>query len=431
MEASSVRGPGRVGAAVMIAALVCGGFGIGVSEFIVMGLLPRIASDLLPAAYTAHPEGALAATGGLASAYALGVVVGMLLTPVVIRRLSERSALLACAGSMLLWTALTALAPTLGIALVLRFLAALTHASFIGVGAMATAHLLGSRKYGRGAAIVHGGLAMANLLGVPVLTAFGEFASWRLVIGACALLFAVPVIALLVVPLAPAPLAAGGMGAGSEAQGTVPGVRKRRLLVASGAAVLVASGGFTVITYIAPVVESVQGAAIGPGGEGGGGGAGVVTAAWGMLAFGVGMNLGNFGAGWLADRAPAVAFVTVSGAGALGSAVLLAPVVLRGGVGVPGVAGASIAVVGVLLIGVMLGGGSPAAQVLFLEEMRRFPRLASSMPSGTANLGSFIGSLTGAGLLAGEGAQAVPVGALVLVGLGLLLFGLRGGRATG
>ncbi|WP_241487971.1 MFS transporter [Leucobacter japonicus] len=401
MHASSVNGPGRIGAAVMIAALVCGGFGIGVSEFIVMGLLPRIAGDLLPETFAAHPDAALAATGGLASAYALGVVIGMLVTPLLIRRLSERGALLACAGSMLLWTVLTALAPSLGIALVLRFLAALTHASFIGVGAMATAHLLGSQKYGRGAAIVHGGLAVANLLGVPVLTAFGEFASWRLVIGACAVLFAVPVIALLIVPLAPTPLAAGGSGA------SVGGRRfgGRRLWLTATAAVLVASGGFAVVTYIAPVVAEVQGDRV------------ILTPALAMLAFGVGMNLGNFGAGWVADRAAAPTFLAVALIGVAGGALLL----------VPGI-GAFGAAAGVLLIGVLLGGGSPAAQVLFLEELRRFPRLASSMPSGTANLGSFIGSLAGAGLLAGFGAAWLPVGTLVLAGLGLLVFALRGRR---
>lgn len=399
MHASSVSGPGRIGAAVLIAALVCGGFGIGVSEFIVMGLLPRIASDLLPETFAEHPDAALAATGGLASAYALGVVVGMLVTPLLIRRLSERGALLACAGSMLLWTVLTALAPTLGIALVLRFLAALTHASFIGVGAMATAHLLGSQKYGRGAAIVHGGLAVANLLGVPVLTAFGQFASWRLVIGACAVLFAVPVVALLIVPLAPAPLAAGGSGA-SVGRRRFGG---RRLWFTATAAVLVASGGFAVVTYVAPVVAEVQGDRA------------ILTPALAMLAFGVGMNLGNFGAGWVADRAAAPTFLAVALIGVAGGALLLVP-----GVGAVGAAA------GVLLIGVLLGGGSPAAQVLFLEDLRRFPRLASSMPSGTANLGSFIGSLAGAGLLAGFGAAWLPIGALVLAVLGLLVFALRG-----
>lgn len=391
-------GQRRLRGAILISALVCGGFGIGVSEFIVMGLLPQIAADLLPTLYASRPETALAASGGLASAYALGVVAGMVSTPIVIRRLSERGALLVCAGGMLLFTVLTAFAPSLPVALALRFLAALTHASFIGVGAMAVAHMLGHTRYGRGSAIVHGGLAAANLLGVPVLTAMGQAADWRLIVGGASLLFAVPCVALLCV--APPAGAAYEPGAAVGGRRTAPG-----LFVLGAAAVLVAASGFAVVTYVAPVIGWVQG------------GGGPLTTAWAMLAFGIGMNLGNFGAGWLADRAAVAAFWVAGGAGAVGACLLLVP-----GIGWAGAAA------GLLLIGAMLGGGSPAGQVLFLRELRRFPRLASSMPSGTANLGSFVGSLAGAGLLAGVGPGALPYGALGLLGIGLLLFAVRGIR---
>src|SRR5690606_40344756 len=102
MRRSNMAAKISVSRRLLIAALVCGGFGIGVSEFIVMGLLPQMAADLLPELYAANTEAALAASGGVAAAYALGVVVGVAVTPLVIRRLSERSALLVCAGLMLL-----------------------------------------------------------------------------------------------------------------------------------------------------------------------------------------------------------------------------------------------------------------------------------------------------------------------------------------
>ncbi|MFV0435357.1 MAG: MFS transporter [Leucobacter sp.] len=386
------RQSGRVARATLIGALVCGGFGIGVSEFIVMGLLPQMAADFLPDLYASRPEAALAASGGLASAYALGVVVGMVVTPVVIRRLPERSALLVCAGSMLLWTLLMAFAPTLPIALILRFLAALTHAAYIGVGAMVAAHMLGSNNYGLGSAIVHGGLTGANLLGVPALTALGATWDWRVILGLAALLFAVPFVALLLIsPAGRAEYVAAG-GSGGRRFGP-------RFFVLGLAAVFVAASGFAVVTYVAPLVEWAQGAG------------GWLTAATGMLAFGIGMNIGNWGAGWLADRAAGATFVGSAAAGILGGVLLLIP-----NIGSPGTAAA------MLLVGLMLGGGSPAAQVLFMRELPRFPRLASSMPSGTANLGSFVGSLVGAGLLAGVGPMALPLGSLALVGIGLLGF---------
>lgn len=376
---------------ILIAALACGGFGIGVSEFLVMGLLPQIATDLLPELMRSHRDAALAATGGLASAYALGVVVGIFTTPLLVRRMSERHALMVCAGSMLLWTLLTAFAPTLAFAIVLRFLSALTHASFIGVGAMAVAHLMGSNSYGRGSAIVHGGLALANLAGVPALTALGSVVDWRVILGACTLFFAAPFAALIAIEVP-------DRGHAAVAKSTAR-IRRRSLLLVLGAAVVSAAGGFAIVTYVAPVTLWARG------------GDAWLSAAIAMLAFGIGMNIGNFVAGLVADRAAGLAFGGAIFAGAAGAALLVVPGI--GGVG---------AGLGVLLIGVLLGGQGPAGQVLYLRELARFPRLASSLPSGTGNMGSFVGALVGAGLLAGFGPAAVPVGAIALLGAGLLIF---------
>lgn len=376
---------------ILIIALAAGGFGIGVSEFLVMGLLPQIATDLLPDLVQSERNTALAATGGMASAYALGVAVGIFTTPLLVRRLSERRALLVCAGNMMLWTVLTALAPTLPIALVLRFLSALTHASFIGVGAMAIAHLFGSRGYGRGSAIVHGGVALANLAGVPALTALGEIVDWRTILGACALFFAAPFVALLVIDVPQV--------RDESTTVTATRVRKRNIILLFGAAIVGAAGGFAILTYVAPVTLWARG------------GDTWFTAAIAMLAFGVGMNLGNFVAGLMADRAAGLAFGGSLLAGCAGAILLLMPGV--GGVG---------AFAGVLLIGVLLGGQGPAGQVMYLRELSRFPRLASSLPSGTGNLGSFAGSLFGAGLLASFGAATIPLGAATLLAVALLGF---------
>lgn len=385
---------------ILIAALACGGFGIGVSEFLVMGLLPQIAEDLLPGVMAARPEAALAASGGLASAYALGVVIGMVVTPMLLRRLTERATLIVCAASMLVWTVATAFAPSIAIALVLRFLAALTHASYIGVAALAAAHLLGGRNYGRGSALIHGGLAAANLLGVPALTALGEVADWRVALVGCAVFFAVPLLALLV--MAP-----------QEAAVAVASPPRARLTPRLGAlaiaAICVAAGGFAIVTFVAPVTEWAQG------------GRGWLTPPLAMLAFGVGMNVGNVVSGWLADRWPRAAFLGAATAGLVGSALLLAP-----GIGAWGAA------VAMALVGVLLGGGSPSGQVLFLRELPEFPRLAAALPSGAANLGSFVGSLLGGAVLAVNGPAAVPVAALVLVVAGAACCAaLRGNRSQG
>lgn len=375
----------------LIVALAIGGFGIGVSEFLIMGLLPEIAADLLPELIQANRDAALAATGGLVSAYALGVVVGIFTTPVLVRRLSERHALLVCAGSMFLWTVLTAVAPTITLAIPLRFLSALTHASFIGVGAMAIAHLMGSRNYGRGSAVVHGGLALANLAGVPALTALGAVLDWRLLLGSCALLFAAPFVALL------------GIDVPSRSE-RPSGVQANQLRVGSfvlvlSAAVVSASGAFAIVTYVAPITLWARGSDT------------WLSAAVAMLAFGVGMNLGNFIAGLIADRVAVLAFGGAIVAGAVGAGLLMVPGI--GGVG---------SVLGILFIGVLLGGQGPSGQVLYLRGLSRFPRLASSLPSGSGNMGSFVGALVGAGILANFGAGMISLGALALLGTGIILF---------
>ena len=382
----------------LVTALVVGGFGIGVSEFLVMGLLPQMAADFLPELYAASPDRAIAASGGVAWSYAIGVVVGMFLTPILLRRLSERATLLWCAGLMAVATLLLAFAPSLPVAFVLRFIAAQTHATYIGVGAMMVAHLQGTNNYGRGSAFVHGGMAVANLAGVPALTALGANVDWRLIMGGAALLFALPFVALLTLrPVAHAEYAAEQATSGGR------GGVSRRFIFIMLAAIFFSSSGFVVLTYVAPVAEWAQG------------GAGWLTAASGMLAFGIGMNIGNLSAGVLADRAAGATFAVTAIAGVAGSVILLIPG--TGGVG---------AAAAFLLIGVAMGGAGPSSQVLYVRELPRFPRLASSVPSGAGNMGSFVGALAGAGLLAGMGPGALPIGALVLGGLGLvLLLGAR------
>ena len=386
---------------ILIVALATGGFGIGVSEFLIMGLLPQIAANLLPDLMQNSRDTALAATGSLVSAYALGVVVGIFTTPMLVRRLSERHALLVCVGSMMLWTLLTAVAPTLALAIPLRFLAALTHASFIGVGAMAIAHLMGTHSYGRGSAIVHGGLALANLAGVPALTGLGTVLDWRLLLGSCALFFAAPFVALLVIDVP------GRREATTTVQAAQ--MRGRTVVLVLSAAVISAAGAFAIVTYVAPITLWARGNDT------------WLSAAIAMLAFGIGMNLGNFIAGLMADRAAERAFGGAIAAGAVGAALLV----------VPGIGGAG-AMIGVLLIGFLLGAHGPSGQVLYLRELSRFPRLASSLPSGSGNMGSFVGALIGAGILANFGPGMISVGVLILLGGGMILFlaYLRGERAA-
>jgi DHA1 family inner membrane transport protein len=207
----------------------------------------------------------------------------------------------------------------------------------------------------------------------------------------CAGLFAIPVVALsLARPPAPLqPAAVGGERTGE------PAARLGALVLA---VTVLASGCFLAVTYVVPIAEWLQQDA---------GGLSVAAA---MLAFGIGMNLGNFGCGRIADRSADAALLGSGAAGAVGAAALCIP------------AGGAVSVgAGMLLVGIGLGGVSPAAQVLYVRIAARFPKFAASLASGTVNLGSFAGASLGAGALGWLGIAWVPMTALMLFGIGIAL----------
>ncbi|WP_244303116.1 hypothetical protein [Leucobacter coleopterorum] len=139
-----------------------------------------------------------------------------------------------------------------------------------------------------------------------MLTALGAGGEWRLILGGIVtLFFAVPFVALMLVRLPNEAAAAAAQLGGA--------VRKRRLLLLICAAVLAAASSFVIVTYIAPVVDAARSGDV------------WLTTGFAMLAFGVGMNLGNLGSGWLADRTPGIAFCGVALAGASGAALFLVP----------------------------------------------------------------------------------------------------------
>lgn len=384
----------------LIAALVCGAFGIGVSEFLIMGLLPQIAADLSADLYQYDPETAMAAAGMMVSGYALGVVTGTFTTPALMRRLPEHTALTLCAAAMMFSTFLTAISPTLLIAIILRFVAALTHATFMGLATVMIARLLRDGRHGRSSAIVTSGLTMASLLGVPFLTALGSGGQWRLILAACAVLFAIPTIVLLLfAPIAP-------VMAASAAHGTAPGISRATILL--GVAItLITGGAFAIVTFAAPISQWAQGPRS------------AIPIAVFMLFFGVGMNVGNFVGGWAADRAPKLTVVCTGVIGAAGAALLFLPFQS------PVTTGVSL-----FIMGLVLAGTNPASIVLYLRELPHHQRVAASLASGTANLGSFGGSLVGGALLASGGTSVISVGGFTLIVLGVLVVLVRGTAST-
>lgn len=266
-----------------LVALALGGVAIGLTEFVAMGLLPDMARDLLPDAWARSQADAVAQTGWVITAYALGVVAGAPLIAALSAKMPRKRLVLALLVLFTAGTVASALAPTFGLVLAARFVAALPHGAYFGAAGLLAATLMGPGNEARGFATVLGGLTLSNVAGVPLITLVGQHAGWRPAYLAIAGVFLFALFAVLAtVPEVPM-VAGASIGAELRALG-----RPQVWLVALTAAVGFA-GFFAVDSYIAPVTTEVTGLS-----------AGVVP--WVLVAVGLGMTVGNALGGWFADR---------------------------------------------------------------------------------------------------------------------------------
>jgi DHA1 family inner membrane transport protein len=256
-----------------VLALAMGGFAIGTTEFVTMGLLPQIADGVGVSIPTA---------GHFISAYALGVVVGAPLIAIFGAKLPRRGLLVALMAAYAGFNALSALADSYGVLLLARFFDGLPHGAYFGVASLVAAGLAPPERRGRAVAAVMLGLSVANVVGVPAATWLGQQAGWRAAYLSTAGLALVTVLGILAfVPSCPGDSAATG--------------RKEMLFFRNGQAMLtllagaVGFGGlFAVYSYIAPIATDV-------------GGLPDSAVPLFTAAFGVGMVAGTWVAGPLAE----------------------------------------------------------------------------------------------------------------------------------
>ncbi|MCG8150390.1 MFS transporter, partial [Pimelobacter simplex] len=155
---------------VALLALAIGGFGIGLTEFVIMGLLPEVADDFAVTETTA---------GYLISGYALSVAVGAIVLTLALTRVPRKTALLGLMVLFVLGNLISALAPDYATMMTGRVVAALCHGAFFGIGAVVAAQLVAPERKASAIAFMFGGLTLANVLGVPLGTLLGQAAGWR------------------------------------------------------------------------------------------------------------------------------------------------------------------------------------------------------------------------------------------------------------
>ena len=383
--------PARIRMALL--ALALGGFAIGCTEFVAMGLLPNIARELIPTVYRVSPESANAQAGLLVSAYAAGVVVGAPTIAVFVARFPRKTLLLCLLVAFTVFTIASALLPTFGLVLAARFLAGLPHGAYFGVASLVAAELMGPGNRGRGIAIVIGGLTIANVIGVPAITLLGQAEGWRMAYLAVALLFALTFCAVALV----VPAARGNHLA--TVRNELALFRRSQVWFALAMGAIGFGGFFAVYTFVAPIVTSVANEP-----------AAYVSIA--LVVAGVGMTVGNFVGGHLADVRLKLGLFIFFG--------LLAVALVGLALTAHSFAGA---LVFLFLLGASSGGLSPSIQTRLINVAGDSQTLAAAVNHASLNIGNSIGAALG-GVVVGAG-----LGYLSVTWLGLVLTALGIGIA--
>ena len=376
-----------------LAALAAGAFGIGVTEFAPMGMLPVIAGGL---------QVSIPLAGLLVTGYALGVMVGAPLLTLPTGGIDRKRLLIGLLALFTLGNALSAIAPGYWTLMAARVVTSLCHGSFFGVGSVVAAGLVAPHRRGAAMAAVFSGLTVANIGGVPAAAWVGQHVGWRAAFGWIAGLGVIAMAALaLALPSIPGRTR-------TDVRGELAAMARPAVLLALLTTVLGSAAMFTVFTYIAPILQGETHAA-----------PDTVTAA--LVVYGVGLTIGNALGGRLADTALRPTLIGVLAA--LTGLLLLFACTMRSTLP---------AIATVFAWGVATFALVPSLQARIMAVAGEAPTLSSSINIGAFNLGNAIGAaLGGAVVAAGLGYAWVSVAGAAMAGAGLLVVLLARDRPAG
>lgn len=348
---------------IALLALAVGAFGIGLTEFVIAGILPQLADDFAVS---------IPSAGTMATSYALGVFVGAPLMTVSGARIPRKTMLITLAIIFTLGNLVTATAPSLAVAVTGRIITSFNHGAFFGIGSIIAASLVAPGRQASAIAFMFSGLTLANLVGVPAGTWLAQAFNWRLVFWVIAGigLLTIAAIALLVPPIE--------KGKSIALRTELRAFVDPQVLLVMGITVFGPAAFFTSITYIAPMMTRLAGFSD----------AGI---AWLMVLFGLGLAVGNWIGGRFADRSLfGTLFVTLAAQGI----VLL---VFWTGVENPFIAGTSV----FLMAAFGFATVSPIQKlVMDRASQAGAPTMAASVNIGMFNLGNALGAWAGGATIA-------------------------------
>ncbi|PWH06351.1 MFS transporter [Brachybacterium endophyticum] len=376
-------------------ALALGGFGIGLTEFVIMGLLPDVAADFGVSETVA---------GYLISGYALSVAIGGILLTTLLGKVDRKKALLSLLVLFIAGNMLSALAGTYSLMMLGRIVAALCHGAFFGIGAVVAADLVDPGRRGQAISIMFAGLTIANVAGVPLGTFLGQAAGWRSTFWAITVIGVIAFAGIAaLVPSTPAPERSGSVLAEFRI------FRSKQVWLSILVTILGYGGMFGAFTYIAFTLTGVSGFSAG-------------AVPWLLVLFGVGLFGGNLLGGRFADRH---LFATLT--------VILSVLTVVLAVFALTAASQIATVIALVLMGGFGFATVPGLQMRIMNHATDGPSLASGANIAAFNLGNAFGAwIGGLALAAGLGFTS-PLWAgsvITLVGLAVYLVAgrLRGGE---
>ncbi|PWS26245.1 MFS transporter [Pedobacter yonginense] len=337
--------------------LTLGGLGIGITEFVMMGLLPDIAKDL---------KVSIPQAGHLISAYALGVVIGAPLLIMIAGKYPPKKILIALMVMFTVFNAFSAFAPTFDTLFIARLLSGLPHGAFFGVGSVVASRIAKKGKEAQAVSLMFMGLTIANVVGVPLGTFIGHNFSWRI---SFAVVVLVGLITLLSLKLW---LPALEATKNRDLKAELSFFKKKEAWIIIAMISIGTGGLFTWYSYIAPLMTDVAGFS-----------ASNVT--YILMLAGLGMMVGNFIGGILADKySPAKA-----------SASLLIVMVITLTI-VHFVSGNQVlALVMTFITGAVAFALAAPIQMLMIQTAKGSEMLAASASQASFNIGNALGAFFG------------------------------------
>ncbi|WP_257111779.1 MFS transporter [Pseudomonas ficuserectae] len=365
--------------------LALSAFAIGTTEFVIMGLLPDVAADLgvsIPGA------------GWLVTGYALGVAVGAPFMAMATAKLPRKAALVTLMGIFIIGNLLCALASDYNVLMFARVVTALCHGAFFGIGSVVAAGLVPANRRASAVALMFTGLTLANVLGVPLGTALGQYAGWRSTFWAVTVIGVIALIGLIRF------LPTNRKEEKLDMRAELAALKGAGIWLSLTMTALFSASMFTLFTYIAPLLGEVTG--VSPKG---------VT--WTLLLIGLGLTAGNVIGGKMADRrvsstliAVFVSMAVISTALSWTSAALIPTEIT------------------LFLWAVAAFAAVPALQINVVTFGKAAPNLVSTLNIGAFNVGNALGAWVGGSVIAhglGLGLTSVPLAAAMLAVLALLI----------